>query len=188
MKIGAGSRTTAHCEIIGNSYMKLHSVPRAHYEVECWTSSGGLRWSESCRNIVVNQGLDHLLSVITTTAHVSGWFVGVMTTGFTGLAATDTATGSAVNNNLSSAFSNATLPAFTAGSISGQSVDNSASKAAFNINAATSLGGAILVNSNVKAGPTEGAILYGGATFSAERAVQNGDTLNVTVTISTEVT
>ena len=45
-----------------------------------------------------------------------------------------------------------------------------------------------MVNGNTKAAATTGAILFGGAAFSVERSVVTGDTINVTVTVSTEVT
>src|SRR5690606_27553121 len=118
------------------SVIPLHY--RGRYEIECLTPTGGLRWTEDIHNIVVDAGLNHALSVITATAHVAGWFVGIGTTAFS-IAATDTATGL---GNRSEAFSESTLPAYTAGTISNKSVSNSANKAAFSINAATTLGGA----------------------------------------------
>jgi hypothetical protein len=79
-------------------------------------------------------------------------------------------------------YSNATDPAFTPGAISGGSVDNSASKAVFNINATDDVYGAFLKDNNTKGGST--GILYGAGDFGAYRSVLSGDTLNVQITCS----
>lgn len=74
-------------------------------------------------------------------------------------------------------YSNATRPQFTPGSISGGSVDNSAAKAVFNINATATVVGAFLANDATKSGTF--GVLYGAGDFSSSRSVANGDTLNV---------
>jgi hypothetical protein len=62
-------------------------------------------------------------------------------------------------------------------------VDNSASKAQFSINATATIGGAFIVTNSTKGGTT--GILYGGGAFTeGNRSVVNGDTLNVTVTLT----
>lgn len=82
------------------------------------------------------------------------------------------------------AYSQATRPAFTAGTIANGSVDNSASVAQFSINAnTTDIFGTFLVDNNTKGGTTGN--LYGMAVFSSpgsERA-NSGATVNVTATI-----
>ena len=80
----------------------------------------------------------------------------------------------------STVYSNANRPTFTPGAVSGQSVDNSASKAVFNINGSATITGAFMTTNNTKGGST--GILIGGGEFAASRGVANGDTLNVTVT------
>jgi hypothetical protein len=84
----------------------------------------------------------------------------------------------------STAYSNANRPAWTPGSISGGSVDNSGSVAAFTINGSDYIFGAFLVNNNTKGGTT--GILYGGGLNASgiARQVANSDTLNVTLTPS----
>lgn len=85
--------------------------------------------------------------------------------------------------NEDTSYSNANRPTLTLGTVSGQSVDNSASKAAFTINAAARIFGAFLVTNNTKGGTT--GTLYGGGLFAAgSKLVANGDTLNVTVTLT----
>lgn len=89
--------------------------------------------------------------------------------------------------NESTAYSNATRPALTLGSVSGQSVNNSASRAQFDINAnGTRLFGAFVTTNSTKGGTT--GFLYGGGLFSASRLLNNGDSLFVTVTLTASAT
>lgn len=84
----------------------------------------------------------------------------------------------------SAAYTQTTRPAFTPGSISGGSVDNSASQAQFSINTNnTVIGGLFLTDNNVISGTT--GTLYGMAPFSVSfRQLNNGDTLSVTATLT----
>jgi hypothetical protein len=71
----------------------------------------------------------------------------------------------------------------TLGTAAAGSIDNSASKAQFNINASATILGAFVVTNSTKSGTT--GTLYGAASFTGgSRAVQSGDTLNVTVTLT----
>ncbi len=70
--------------------------------------------------------------------------------------------------------------ALTLGSVSGQSVNNSGSPASFAIDdTATVAGGFICTVDTGTSG-----VLYGAADFGSPRAVENGDTLNVTCTLT----
>lgn len=82
----------------------------------------------------------------------------------------------------STSYSNSTRVAWTPGSVSAGSVDNSGSVAVFNINASDYIFGAFLVSNSTKGGTT--GTLYGCGVNSSgiARQVANGDTLNVTVT------
>ena len=81
----------------------------------------------------------------------------------------------------SAAYSNGTRPAWTPGSVSAGSVDNSASKAIFNINATATVAGCFMINNSTISGST-GVLLGEGNFTGGDRLVQSGDTLNVTVT------
>jgi hypothetical protein len=63
-------------------------------------------------------------------------------------------------------------------------ITNTASPAAFNINATATVGGAFLISNNTKSGTT--GILFSASDFAApgDRVVASGDTLNVTYTFS----
>lgn len=84
----------------------------------------------------------------------------------------------------STSYSNATRVAWTPGTIANGSVDNSASVAAFTINATDWIFGAGLVDNSTKGGTTGN--LYGAGLNSGgvARQVLNDDILNVTITAS----
>ncbi len=136
-----------------------------------------LKWRAYFNNIVVTVGLNKLLdatfkSGLTTPA----WYVGLKGTG-TMLAADTMASHSGWSEIVP--YSDSTRPAFTPGTISSGAVDNSASKAVFNVNTGSTVYGCFLA---AKSGTT--GTLYGGGDFGSSRAVLNGDTLNVTVTLT----
>ncbi len=154
------------------------------YRFECYDSEGRLKWVEEIPNLTVNAGLNDLLDkYFKGSAYTAAWYVGLVDlTGFTGYAAGDTMASHAGWAE-STAYSNANRPTLTLGAVSGQSVDNSASKAVFNINATATIKGGFVVTNNTKGGTT--GTLYGAANFTAgDRAVVNGDTLNVQVTLT----
>lgn len=87
------------------------------------------------------------------------------------------------------AYSEAARQAFTPGTIASGSVDNSASKAVFTINANTTrIGGLFLADNSTKGGAT--GTLYGMAPFSSpgSKQLDNTDTLTVTATVSIAAT
>lgn len=83
------------------------------------------------------------------------------------------------------AYSEANRQTLTLGTISAGSVDNSASKAVFTINADnTYIGGAFIADNNTKSGTT--GVLYGMAPFTSGgiRQLMTGDTVSVQATLS----
>lgn len=154
------------------------------YRFECYDRAGRLKWVEEVRNLVVNVGLNELLDkTFKASTYTAAWYVGLVDNGsFSAIAAGDTMSSHAGWLE-STAYGDATRRALTLGSVSGGSVDNSASKAAFAINATATIKGAFVTTNNTKGGTT--GTLYGAAAFAANRAVENGDTLNVTVTLTT---
>ena len=71
---------------------------------------------------------------------------------------------------------------WTPGSVTGQSVTNPTSASFTMDTGGGAVYGAFLISVSTKGGTT--GTLYGGAAFSGDRAVINGDTLNVTVTLT----
>ena len=155
---------------------KIHQ----HYRVECFDKDGRQKWVEEFENLVVTAGFNKYLDATLKTGLASpAWYVGLKGTG-TVVAGDTMASHSGWSEDQN--YSNATRPAFTPGTIASGSVDNSASKAVFNINGTTTIYGAFMCDNSTKGG-TSGTLL-GGGDFSSSRAVLNGDTLNVTITCS----
>lgn len=142
--------------------------------------NGRLLWVEEFDNLVVNVGLDDSLDKhLKGSAYTAGWYVGVVGATPT-FAPGDTMSGGHAGWTEQTTYDEANRPTLTLGSVSGQSVDNSASKAVFTISGTVTLGGAFIVTTNNKGGTT--GILYGGGAFSQNRALVDNDVLNVTIT------
>ncbi len=140
-----------------------------------------LKWIDEIQNLVVTAGRDKLLDATFKTGLASpAWYVGLKDTGT--VDPTDIMSSHAGWATITP-YSNATDPAFTPGTISAGAVNNSASKAVFNINASDDVYGAFLKDDNTKGG-TSGT-LYGAGNFTGgTRSVQDGDTLNVQINLS----
>lgn len=153
------------------------------YHVECHDIHGNLKWSADFHNLVVNAGLDDSLDKhFKASAYTAAWYVG-LTTGTPTFAAADVMSSHGGWTEYTT-YSEANRQTLTLGTVSGQSVDNSASKATFSINGGGgTIGGAFLVTNNTKGGTT--GILYGGGAFSGgNRSVIAGDTVTVTATLT----
>lgn len=151
-----------------------------YYKVECFDKNGEKKWEDGFENLVVTTGRNQYLDATLKTGATSPvWYVGLKDA--VAAVAGDTMSSHAGWAELVP-YSNAVRPTFTPGTIASGSVDNSASKAVFTVNATSTVGGAFLANNSTKSGTT--GILLGAGEFGAARSVINGDTLNVTVTCS----
>lgn len=163
------------------------------YNVECYGPDGALKWSDTFHNLVTTEGLNTYLdyTLKSGSGGVPAWYVGLIL----GPAATANP-GNPGNPNVYAAadlmsshggwaedttYSNGTRPAWTPGTVAAGSVDNSASKAVFNINGSTTIAGCFMTSNSTKGGTT-GKLLGEGNFTGGDRLVQTGDTLNVTVT------
>lgn len=159
-----------------------HACAVSHvYHVECWRE-GALVWAEDFKNLVTTVGKNKYLDATLKTGLASpAWYVGLVVGpgGSNTYAAADTMASHAGWTE-SVVYSDATRQAFTPGAVSAGSVDNSASKAVFNINAGGTVGGAFMVDNSTKSGGT--GVLLGVGSFASDRTVISGDTLNVTIT------
>jgi len=152
------------------------------WKVECYDKDGKLKWTDEYHNIVTNAGLNHILSaVIAGGTQITSWFVGLLSATPT-VAAADTMSSHSGWTEVVD-YTQSTRPAFTAGSVASQSVDNSVSKAVFTINATVTVGGAFLVSNSTKSGTT-GTLYSCGAFSNGNRALISGDTLNVQATFT----
>jgi hypothetical protein len=171
---------------LGKGDASIHSVRiEHHYHVECFDQDGNLKWEEDFNNLVVTTGLNKYLDATLKTGLASPtWFVGLITGpgGSNTYVIADTM-GSHAGWAENTTYSNATRPAFTPGSIAAGSVDNSAAKASFTINGSATIAGSFMADNSTKGGST-GTLLGEGNFTGGDRAVVNGDTLNVTITAS----
>lgn len=150
------------------------------FEVQCFGPDGKLKWEDTAKNIVTNQGLNHILDVVLhgTTA-VSPWYVG-LTDGTPTVAAADTISSHAGWVEVTAYADN--RKEYVEAAASSQSTTNSANKASFAINAdSTTIGGAFLFSA---ATGTTGTLLCVAAFTGGDKAADNGDTLEVTYSIS----
>ena len=147
------------------------------FHIDCFDPSGGLKWSETFPNEVVNVGRQHLLNVgfLGSTA-ITTWYVGV-TRGDPTTASANTRAAHAgwtECTEVTEANWVAWVPVRSSATLS-----NSASRASYTINASITAGGAFLGQNQGKA--TETGLLMCVASFTAgDQACQSGDVLQVT--------
>lgn len=153
------------------------------FEVECYDKHGNLKWKDTIKNLVVDEGLDDVLDkYLKGSTYTAAHYVG-LTDGTPTFAAADDMTthGGWTEVQL---YDEAVRQTAVWGTVSSKSVDNSASKAVFTISTnATTIGGCFLCTNSTKGGTT--GILYGGGAFTAgDKLLDDDDVLNVTVTAS----
>jgi hypothetical protein len=129
-------------------------------------------------NIVVNQGLDHVLSItLGAGTQITSWFVAIFSGNYTPLA-TDNASNIASNSTEATGYSEATRIAYVPDAVSAQNIQNATTTADFSITSSFTVFGAFLVSASAKNAVT--GTLMAASRFAASRAVVNLDTLRVT--------
>lgn len=158
------------------------------YHFECFDSEGNLKWEDYAENTVVNEGLNDLLDkYFKGSGYTAAHYVG-LTDGTPTPAAGDTMASHAGWAEVTTYLNSPDVrPTLTLGTVASQSVDNSASKASFSMAGASpdaiTVGGAFITTNSTKGG-TSGT-LYSVAAFSGgDKGLNNGDTLNVTATLT----
>lgn len=137
---------------------------------------------EDIHNLVVNQGLDHILNTeFTGSAQVAQWYLGIFEGNYTPVPTVTAATISQAATE-STAYQEGNRQAFTPAASNGQSVTNSASKATFTINAQKNIYGAFLASAQALSATT--GVLFSAAKFAAAKAVNPGDQLILTYTFN----
>ena len=175
MKIGAGAKAGAGV-LEGVTFDNV-------YRFEARDPSGNVKWVEEVHNIIVNAGLDDILDkYYKGSTYTAAFYVG-LTDGTPTVAGADTMASHAGWTEVT-AYDEAVRHTLTLGSVSAQSVDNTASKAEFTISAdTTTVGGGFITTVSTKGGST--GTLVGAAAFTAaDKSLDDGDTLTVTVTLT----
>lgn len=150
------------------------------FYVECYDKHGNLKWRDTAKNLIVNEGLDYALDVaLSGAATTSPWYLGLFESNPT-IAGGDTML--ALGGTESTAYDEATRPQWGEGGASSQSITNATAED-FTMNASKTIYGLFLTSDNTK-GDTAGT-LWAEATFSGgSQAVTSGDVLKVTYTVN----
>lgn len=143
-------------------------------------------WHERIHNLVVNESLDDVLDVYFKSGTQSAnWYIAIFGSDSTPAAGWTYAT------PVCTEFTNydeSTREAWTTGSVSSQSLDNSASPAEFTCTSGTNtIYGAMLNNVSTKGDTGSGTgILYSAARFGASRPFNTAEVLKIVITINSE--
>lgn len=150
-------------------------APRFTFDAVCLGPDGKEKWRERFSNVVTTVGKTDLVDkYFKGSAYTAAWFLGLKGTG--SAAAGDTLASHAGWSELTPYTGN--RPTITFGTTSGGS--NTAIAVSIAITGTATVAGAFLSSASTGTAGT----LYNAADFSVSRAVQSGDTLNVTPTLS----
>ncbi len=156
---------------------------RGRYVAECYDADGNLKWRDVIENLVVTVGKDNLLDTyLAGAAYTAAWYMGLVDGAVAPVyAAADTSAAHAGWTE-NTGYSNAARPtcAFSAAAAGAKALS---APLAFNINAAGTIAGCFISSLNTKGGAT-GTLLSEGNFTGGSRIVANGDTLNVSWSLS----
>lgn len=174
---GVGMSAAAH----GKAQSGLGAAAENYWRVECHDKDGNLKWVDGFANLVVDAGLNDLLDKYFKGSGYTAAHYVMLLSGTPTVAAADTMSSHPGWTEVT-AYDESARPAFSPGSVSGKSVDNSVSKATFTISTnGTTIGGCGITTNSTKGGST--GTLYGAGAFSAgNKTLDDGDVLSVTVT------
>lgn len=157
------------------------------YKIQCIGADGKIKWEEEMHNLVVNQGLQSMVSVYLDGAtQITTWYLGLITgpgSGTTIAAANTLASHSGWTEFTNYSGNRKTATFGTATTADPSVIDNSASPASFTI---TSTGGTVAGAFLCSVATGTSGTLFSASDFQApgDRVVVSGDTLNVTYTFS----
>jgi hypothetical protein len=116
---------------------------RGKFHVECFDKDGNLKWVEDLRNLVVNEGLNHILDVqFHAETQVTTWYVGLKGTGTP--AAGDTLASHGTWSEITAYTGD--RKEFVEGAASSQQISNTGNAASFSITGAATVAGAFLAS------------------------------------------
>lgn len=169
------STMNANAGLIANASTHETGVPTFTYDVECIGQDGEVKWSESFKNLVTTVGKTDIVDkYFKGSAYTAAFYCGLKGTGTAVVG--DTLASHAGWAEVNPYAGN--RPAITFGTTSGGS--NTATVIAFTCTGSATVAGAFIATVNTGTSGT----LYSAGDFAASRSVVNGDTLNVTLTVS----
>lgn len=185
MKIGLGDLVDAFVSKM--SGIKPKFLVSAIYTTECYGKDGKLKWRDVSHNICTDEGLNRLLDIMFHgTTQIGTWYIGLFESDTTPAGGTTYATPVFTE---STAYDEATRPAFNEAAASSKVTTNSANKAVFTMNDTKTIYGAFLcgggTDPNTKGDAAGGGVIFNAAKFaSGSKSVVDDDVLNVTVTLT----
>lgn len=133
-------------------------------------------------NLVVNEGLNHILDVVLHgTTQVTSWYIGVFEGNYTPVSTVTAATITSASTE-STAYDETTRVAYDEAAASSQVTTNSSSKATFTFNATKTIYGAFLASASAKSATS--GVLLAAAKFGTAKAVVDDDQLLITYTFT----
>jgi hypothetical protein len=133
-------------------------------------------------NLITAQGLNFMLDVMFHGTSAKGtWYMCLFEDNYTPL---DGNTYTSKGFTESTAYDEATRPAFVEAAAASKSITNIANKAQFTINASKTIYGAALVSNSTKGDSTVGDYLFCSSKFSSSKSVVSTDILMVSCTIT----
>lgn len=158
--------------------MKEHLPFGLVYTIDVLDKDGNVTDSEVIHNLIPTEGLNHTLGVLFKGAsQVPTWYIGLYEGVYTP-GPTDTAATIAASATECSAYAETSRVPFVSGAVAAGSVDNSASRAEFTMNANKTVYGGFLVSSSTKGG-TNG-VLLSVVRFTSPKVLESGSVLRVT--------
>ncbi len=150
------------------------------FTFECYDKDGKLKWKDTAKNAVVTEGLNHILDVeFHGTAAAATWYIGLIKTAYTGNAADTLGSHAGWTEAVATTDYTGARPAWTEGATAAGVITNAAT-VDFACLTSITLKGAFLASTTDNTGK-----LFCTAAFTGgDQAVNNGDTVKVTYTIT----
>jgi len=163
------------------------NCPRTWWNLVCFDRTGKPKWGlRNEHNLITNQGKNANLNIMFHGAtQITTWYFVLFEADYTPLV---TDTYAVPGYTETTAYDEATRPAFVEAESTAQSLDNSANKATFTFNTIKTIYGGALVGGGtdptVKGDTAGGGTLYSSAKFSENKPVTSGDILKVWITLT----